>query len=400
MILTIWTGLLLYFGKYFGGKHELAQWDIATFAGMKALKPEPPVQGMGFISQKVAGKSNVAANLPPVHHPYLRQRTYPKEYRVETCNGCFPYVYRTMIDVVGCGPMDSPLLIGLATTTPREKEQRQAIRESWGKKTTRFRLIFLFGVGWTHREQEILYAESILHGDILQENYIDSYFNLSLKVLSGFRWSSRKCPKVPYVLRTAIDNYNNIDGMIKRLASQPVWPVGIMGYCFVDGMGTIRDRNNKWYVHPKEFNASGYPPYCIGTSFLLSAETVRAILNTAPNVPHFVMEDVYFGMVLKVALKSKSTVQVWPGINIGPPPVGGACYLPLDWLSLHGVGSAAHTKWLEKNCTTNPRPTPMPPTRKSTFGPTRNSLGLTLRPTTRKLALAAGVKQGKKPNIN
>ena len=44
----------------------------------------------------------------------------------------------------------------------------------------------MMGVGFSIEEQEVIFNESEKHGDILKENYIDSFYNLSIKVLSGY----------------------------------------------------------------------------------------------------------------------------------------------------------------------------------------------------------------------
>ena len=41
-----------------------------------------------------------------------------------------------------------------------------------------------------------LETEAAQHQDILREQYIDSYANLTIKSISGFKWAVNKCPKV------------------------------------------------------------------------------------------------------------------------------------------------------------------------------------------------------------
>ena len=318
------------------------------------LTPEPPVPGMDFIAQK-PGKSHI--DFPPgieKGHPYLKARTYPNEARNDSCSGCFPYIYHNVLNVEGCGDLPSIKILILVTTIPKEIAIRTAIRETWGRNTNTTRSVFVFGVGWSSEEQEILLDESILYGDILQDNYIDSYFNLSLKVLSGYHWWSKNCENAPFVLRTAGDNFVNTPHILHLLSSKPSWPRKIIGYCFkARAVWPIRAVRSKFYVTLKEYPYDKYIAYCIGTSFITPASTVNLILETSPNVPYFVMEDVYFGMVM-VNGQNASGIMNIQGFNshykIKDEHGKSKCEAPPDMMSIHNVKSPELMYWIWRNC--------------------------------------------------
>jgi len=58
--------------------------------------------------------------------------------------------------------------------------------------------------------QSNLTQESQTYGDILQESFLDSYANLTLKSVMLLKWFSRECNKIPYVLKTDDDMYINL----------------------------------------------------------------------------------------------------------------------------------------------------------------------------------------------
>lgn len=58
--------------------------------------------------------------------------------------------------------------------------------------------------------QSNLTNESQNYGDILQESFLDSYANLTLKSVMLLKWFTRECDKVPYVLKTDDDMYINL----------------------------------------------------------------------------------------------------------------------------------------------------------------------------------------------
>ena len=99
--------------------------------------------------------------------------------------------------------------------------------------TANVRYIFLIGGGWTGSDVTTVQTESAIYGDILQEDYVDSYYNLSYKVLSGFKWAVDFCPRAKFVVRSADDMYLNIPRILNLL--QITEKVSIrkqIGFCY------------------------------------------------------------------------------------------------------------------------------------------------------------------------
>ena len=47
----------------------------------------------------------------------------------------------------------------------------------------------------------ILQEESARHGDIVQERFIDSYYNLTIKSLMVVKWATQNCDHFTYLLK-------------------------------------------------------------------------------------------------------------------------------------------------------------------------------------------------------
>lgn len=47
--------------------------------------------------------------------------------------------------------------------------------------------------------------ESILYGDIIPQDFIDLYYNLTLKTIKAFRWVTEFCPIVKYAVKADSD---------------------------------------------------------------------------------------------------------------------------------------------------------------------------------------------------
>jgi hypothetical protein len=49
-------------------------------------------------------------------------------------------------------------------------------------------------------------------GDIIQFNFCESYRNLTLKTLMGFKWATEFCSNAHFIMKTDDDVYVNING--------------------------------------------------------------------------------------------------------------------------------------------------------------------------------------------
>ena len=60
------------------------------------------------------------------------------------------------------------------------------------------RLVFLLGTGdqLPATTEADLARDSLQNGDLVREDFLDSYENLTLKTLAGLKWSSIFCPQV------------------------------------------------------------------------------------------------------------------------------------------------------------------------------------------------------------
>lgn len=221
------------------------------------------------------------------------------------CKSCFKQEFNTLISpdniCRGSNPID---LVGMVTTVPGAFVERQAIRDTWGKwsknNTSNFRLIFLIGGGWSGKVNEQLRQEHKRFADILQEDYQDSYYNLTYKVISGFGWVVRSCPRAKFIMRSAGDSFVHIPYMLDLISAfghEPVFQDYQVGRCLV-GYHPYRWLDYKGFVSNMEYALDTFPPYALGTNFLTSYNLTKKILEKVPNTPYMSIEDSYFGILL------------------------------------------------------------------------------------------------------
>ncbi|NWQ72670.1 B3GT2 galactosyltransferase, partial [Neopipo cinnamomea] len=95
----------------------------------------------------------------------------------------------------------------------------------------------------------VLREEDELHGDLLQQDFLDTYNNLTLKTLMGLEWVSRYCPDAAYVMKADHDVFLNPEFLVRRLLLPP--RRGLATGHVYRGTGPLRGRAYKWFV-PRE----------------------------------------------------------------------------------------------------------------------------------------------------
>ena len=129
-------------------------------------------------------------------------------------------------------------------------QERAAIRDSWASDSNaNTKVIFLLGhIGNDTSALQInVTKESEEFDDIIQEDFIDSYANLTVKSLMLLKWFKQHCEKVPYVLKTDDDVYINLKNLFQVVETNKK-PNLLLG-TLICGANPIRDPYNKWYVN-------------------------------------------------------------------------------------------------------------------------------------------------------
>ncbi len=198
------------------------------------------------------------------------------------------------------------MLFAIVCSAVTNVYERNAIRQSWGSpelvpKDTR--VVFLMGRPESTSAQADINDEADKYGDIVQEDFLDNYTNLTVKTLLLLKWflrHSRKEPE-PYVLKTDDDVYINLSTLKLELLSYRTSNKDkkalLLGNLFCRAR-PIRDPYNKWFAPQHMFNGTFYPNYLSGTGYALSRHTAEPLLKAALDTPIFHLEDIYITGIL------------------------------------------------------------------------------------------------------
>lgn len=235
--------------------------------------------------------------------PIFKQADHP--VRKDTCESCFQHQFSYVINnerlcsVEGNTSID---LIILITSTHSNTHARKVLRDTWlsvaGNNTGNVRYAFLLGETKNETLRKDILEESAKYHDVIKEDFIDSYRNLTLKTLMAMKWASHFCKHSKFVMKTDDDMYVNINKLLSYIRSlKPSSKHVIYGACWKGS--PHRDVRSKWYVPVNLYPHKAYPRFCSGTGYFMSTRTSSSIYNISQNVPFFYLEDVYVGLCVK-----------------------------------------------------------------------------------------------------
>lgn len=196
----------------------------------------------------------------------------------------------------------TPFLILLVVAEPGQIDARNAIRQTWGNESMVMGLgyvrLFLLGVGKSSLQSRIE-EESRTHHDIIQQDYQDTYYNLTIKTLMGMNWVATFCPHVSYVMKTDSDMFVNTEYLIQKLLKPDLPPKQryFTGY-LMRGYAPNRNKDSKWYMSPELYPSERYPTFCSGTGYVFSGDMAELIYQASLSIRRLHLEDVYVGICL------------------------------------------------------------------------------------------------------
>lgn len=219
-------------------------------------------------------------------------------------HGPFTYIINEVDKCAENRPV--PFLVLLIATEARKVETRNAIRQTWGNESVAPALGFirLFLLGKHEGElgtlqQTMLEAESRRYHDIIQQDFIDTYKNLTIKTLMGMNWVAIHCPQASYVMKTDTDMFVNTEYLIYKLLRPEITPK--KNYFTGHTMGSFapnRNKNSKWYMPPELYPGEKYPNFCSGTGYVFSGDLAGKIYRASLSIRLLHLEDVYVGICL------------------------------------------------------------------------------------------------------
>lgn len=190
---------------------------------------------------------------------------------------------------------------------PANLKKRQSIRQTWGDQDLLRRhnatLVFIMGSVSDQHLMALVGMESERYGDIVQEDFVDSYRNLTYKAIAGLKWAASFCSRATYILKTDDDilvNWYRLLDYVHKVVEPQYGGQGLILCNQWLRMKIIREKKSKWYIPEEDFPGEYFPPYCSGSAFLLSGDMAQAMYEASLETPFFWVDDYYItGALIK-----------------------------------------------------------------------------------------------------
>lgn len=146
-----------------------------------------------------------------VTNPY-----HSREYIVHPHN--FSYIHNPGYSV--CHNSNSSVyVIVYVHSSPTNHQRRMVIRETWSTRTLfpDMRVVFMIGKSLDDKVMKAIEYENELYQDIVQEDFIDAYKNLTYKGIMALKWISIYCSQIKYVLKVDDDIVVNTFTLLNHL---------------------------------------------------------------------------------------------------------------------------------------------------------------------------------------
>ncbi|XP_010882439.2 beta-1,3-galactosyltransferase 2-like [Esox lucius] len=218
----------------------------------------------------------------------------------------YPQSYQFILDEPDECHDQSPFLLLMVPVAPGNLVAREDIRRTWGNESMvlgqAVRLFFLLGLPsgeGAERLQEEVLLESRQYHDLLQSDFKDSYFNLTIKTMVMLEWLASRCSGASFAMKIDSDMFLNVHNLVHMLIDPTTPKSNFITGKFSLNNRAVRDRTSKWYIPAKVYPNSKFPPYLLGNGYVFSIDLTQKIVEASKHVRAIFLEDVYLGMCLK-----------------------------------------------------------------------------------------------------
>lgn len=211
-----------------------------------------------------------------------------------------------------CAGQDVLLLL-FVKSSPENIRRRNAIRSTWGNESyaqsalgATVKVLFALGApqagGGSGRSQaglqEQLVQEDLRHGDLIQQDFQDSFHNLTLKLLLQFHWKHSRCAHSRFLMTADDDVFIHMPNLVRYL--QDTSSRGAVDFWVGKvhrGAPPIRSRDSKYYVPLEMYPWLTYPDYTAGAGYVVSGDVAERVYHATLTLnASLYIDDVFMGI--------------------------------------------------------------------------------------------------------
>lgn len=219
--------------------------------------------------------------------------------------GGFPY----LIDNKNVCRDQDVLLLLFVKTSPENFIRRQAIRSTWGNQTyiksklgVNVKVMYVLGVSPNEHKhgaiQKELLAEDQVHRDLVQQAFLDTFHNLTVKLLLQFRWAHANCAHARFLMTADDDIFVHMPNLVRSL--QELSAQGVVDFWVGRvhrGAPPVRRKSSKYYVPFQMYQWASYPDYTAGAGYVVSGDVAAKIYRATLSLNASLhIDDVFMGI--------------------------------------------------------------------------------------------------------
>lgn len=200
------------------------------------------------------------------------------------------------------------LLLLFIKTAPENYDRRSAIRKTWGNENyvhsqfnANIKTLFALGIPGPLKGKDLqrkLIWEDQEYKDIIQQDFVDSFYNLTLKLLLQFSWTNTFCPHAKFLMTADDDIFIHMPNLIEYL--QELEQTGVRDFWIGHvhrGGPPVRDKNSKYYVPYEMYRWPAYPDYTAGAAYIISSDVAAKVYEASQALnSSLYIDDVFMGL--------------------------------------------------------------------------------------------------------
>ncbi|XP_034371749.1 lactosylceramide 1,3-N-acetyl-beta-D-glucosaminyltransferase [Arvicanthis niloticus] len=200
------------------------------------------------------------------------------------------------------------LLLLFIKTAPENYDRRSAIRNTWGNENyvqsqfnANIKTLFALGTPGPLKGDELqkrLIWEDQVYKDIIQQDFIDSFHNLTSKFLLQFSWANTFCPHAKFLMTADDDIFIHMPNLVEYL--QGLEQIGVRDFWVGHvhrGGPPVRDKSSKYYVPYEMYKWPAYPDYTAGAAYVVSSDVAAKIYEASQTLnSSMYIDDVFMGL--------------------------------------------------------------------------------------------------------
>ncbi|KAH0512586.1 Lactosylceramide 1,3-N-acetyl-beta-D-glucosaminyltransferase [Microtus ochrogaster] len=216
--------------------------------------------------------------------------------------------YQYLINHKGKCQAQDVLLLLFIKTAPANYGRRSAIRKTWGNEdyvrsqlNANIKILFALGTPAPPKREELqrkLIWEDEKYKDIIQQDFVDSFYNLTLKLLLQFSWTNSFCPHAKFLMTADDDIFIHMPNLIRYL--QGLEQIGVLDFWIGHvhrGGPPVRDKSSKYYVPYEMYQWPAYPDYTAGAAYVISSDVAAKVYEASQMLnSSLYIDDVFMGL--------------------------------------------------------------------------------------------------------